>query len=502
MLFFNNRNITQPYYENQELNVVVMLTQDNVYEVNTNARPFNPHINPNNDFTKVVVWCKPGYHLYANLKQNLNITTRVGIQLRSTNDNGNFFNWTEYELLSADSNNNGLYIPVVKRIKQSLNPDPTTPDAWYSQGDRFYVNANAYQTFRNAFSMLDSSTLGGGAIMGCLNFLYVTNMNGTFKDCSNASLYLKEIYNVIDMSEAYYNCNRFNGIPSANAVCNSVRYMDSAFYNCANIRGNAVLPANLISASNAYVGAKNLTGIVSYGTSYQNLDNTFNGCNLITGDAYTATNMAYAYYGCSNLNGNIVNTGSPINMRGAFFNCSNIVNIPEEFNDVIDASLAFYDCMNINVNNITFGDNIKNLDYAFYNAADKLSGNMYITADPPMENGNYLVVSGLCMFGGQYPHLRQYYTPRLNIFVKPNSKWYFWLRTDANYISVSEHAIERWSADRIDYNYGKYCVDTMANVYLYHDSISENINVPYQSFSQINNDLVDFAGLTYATEEV
>jgi hypothetical protein len=90
-----------------------------------------------------------------------------------------------------------------------------------------------------------------------------------------------------------------------------VRYLGGAYYNCQNLTGMPVLPAEstytYVYANYTYYNCKNLTTMPPAGTGAYYMNATFYNCTNLTGAPTCSQNtydMTNAYRGCPNIYGN------------------------------------------------------------------------------------------------------------------------------------------------------------------------------------------------------
>ena len=181
----------------------------------------------------------------------------------------------------------------------------------------------------------------GISIIQGLNLSDVTNMHGTFYQCSNLNQNIQIPNSVTDMMSTFERCYNFN---QNIQIPNSVTEMDSTFCDCVNLNQNIQIPNSVVNMNGVFNGCRNYeqdiymlcsgcTNLINAncafsGTKVNNAYETFYGCtNLIDGNAFQNCSSLLDMHGtfgeCSSLNQNIPIPNSVTSMAGTFYGCSN-----------------------------------------------------------------------------------------------------------------------------------------------------------------------------------
>lgn len=276
--------------------------------------------------------------------------------------------------------------------------------------------------------------------IGNLNFNNVSNMRGTFMNCSKLASIDCSIFNtsnVTDMSYLFYACSNVTGLNVKSFNTSKVENMSSMFEYCGKLSSLDVSgfnTTNVTNLSKMFHGCYNLTtiNVKPFTTSkVTNMSSMFEGCTKLSSldvsgfNTTNVTNLSRMFKNCNmltSINVKPFNTTKVTDMSGMFagcekltsldvsgFNTSNVTDMSEMFSGCIgltsldlrdfntgkvsNADRMFYGCSNITFIYYYGTWNISNSSEMFYNC-QKLAGGDGIAYNSSKVNGSYANLDG------------------------------------------------------------------------------------------------------------
>ena len=185
-----------------------------------------------------------------------------------------------------------------------------------------YIKTPSNEQFLPVTSMLESFMGMKGLQIAPKIPNTVTNLQGTFKDCTNLTASILPS-NVITMIATFQNCSSLSTAPN---LPENVEDISWAFYHCSNLKIAPIIP-----------------------NSVKNMKSTFNQCiNLTRGSDIpeNVENMQYTYMGCSKLSGELKISanisGKELNGHQDYYQCFWNAATSEDFNLTIICSKKTY----------------------------------------------------------------------------------------------------------------------------------------------------------------
>lgn len=226
-----------------------------------------------------------------------------------------------------------------------------------------------------------------------------------------------------------------------------------SFNNYSNIT-KVIIPNSIQLTNTSYANLfKNRQNLITIQANHPNVTNmayAFYNCTNLKSSPFCGdkvTNMANSYCNCKNLSGPPVCGNNVTNMTNAYRNCHNMTGVPKFGSNVTMASYAYYQCHNIN-EAFTIENKVTDLRYAFYNCKNLPAGDYYIKA--PNITNVYMSFYG------------KNNSRRYNIHVPGNSTTLTKCKNTSSSYSLVGASIS-WT------NGGTYFYNTTYNIYLYPD---------------------------------
>lgn len=171
-------------------------------------------------------------------------------------------------------------------------------------------------------------------------------------------------------------------------VGDDVTDIQQAFNGCVNIDGDAMCGGSVVYADNAYRNCYNMHGNLYMGNNVQFANSMCFNCNNLTGDAPIGGNITYmerAYHGCSNLNG-VTKQHMCI---FTYYQYNERIDEKRYGQNLINLSQSFANCYNLHgdalgfnfdwlhIDNLVPYPNLTDMYRSFYECQN-LDGNLYV----------------------------------------------------------------------------------------------------------------------------
>ena len=157
-----------------------------------------------------------------------------------------------------------------------------------------------------------------GVVLESINENKITNMQGTFSNCTALKKPPKIPDSVTNMNSTFWYCTSLESVPK---IPNGVTSMNATFLNCSLIKEPPILPDTVTSLDSTFYGCESLEKAPKIPDNVINMERTFIGCSALK-EAPTipsgVINMNQTFQGCSLLVGKITINANPTEYNSCF----------------------------------------------------------------------------------------------------------------------------------------------------------------------------------------
>ena len=178
--------------------------------------------------------------------------------------------------------------------------------------------------------------------------------------------------NLTNLEETFKNCSNIIIPPT---ISDSVTNMTGTFRNCTSLTDlyGFEIPDSVTNMSYTFVGCTSLSNVYGFEISdnVTNLSHAFEDCTSLTESPEiptSVTNMAYTFKGCIDLEEAPTIPENVVILNNAFQNCTSLTTAPTIPNGVIDLTSTFEGCTGL-INSTPISSNVVNLNRTFYNCS-------------------------------------------------------------------------------------------------------------------------------------
>lgn len=226
---------------------------------------------------------------------------------------------------------------------------------------------------------------------GDTEFHKVTDMLGTFKNCSELKVAPEIPSSVTNLNYTFYNCTKLSSVTKLPSSVTSVSY---TFYNCVELAQTPTIPSKVTSLDNTFENCIALTQASTISEGVTSLNSTFYGCTELVQAPQipsTVTSMNRTFYKCTKLNQAPEIPESVKDLSYAFYNCTELTQGPEIKEGVKNMDYTFYGCSKL-ASFLTIPSGVTSMNGTFYNCSS-LTGELAINANPNYYNSCFRACS-------------------------------------------------------------------------------------------------------------